>query len=40
MESVKESKKRRSVEHEKQLLKKKRGSEALDYLRKKMYGDK
>ena len=40
MESLKESKKRRSEEHEKQLPKKKRGSEALDYLREKMDGDK
>lgn len=40
MESLKESKKRRSEEHEKQLPKKKTGSEALDYLREKMDGDK
>lgn len=40
MKSLKESKKRRSEEHEKQLPKKKRGSEALDYLREKMDGDK
>ena len=40
MESLKQSKKRRSEEHEKQLPKKKRGSEALDYLREKMDGDK
>ncbi|XP_068672956.1 golgin subfamily A member 6-like protein 22 [Montipora capricornis] len=40
MESLKESKKRRSEEDEKQLPKKKRGSEALDYLREKMDGDK
>ena len=40
MESLRESKKRRPEEHEKQLPKKKRGSEALDYLREKMDGDK
>ena len=40
MESLKESKKRRTEEDEKQLPKKKRGSEALDYLREKMDGDK
>ncbi|XP_044172735.1 trichohyalin-like [Acropora millepora] len=40
METLKESTKRRSEEDEKQLPKTKRGSEALDYLREKMDGDK